>query len=114
MPAEERLLLSGEVNGQRWWIALVDMSPGGPQMPADCFGLDAKGADQGDAIVFDFGLRLPKASDFDPGGQFPDGRYDAPGGGGGPARFCINPDGEVTAYEVSDRAMITERTFNRR
>lgn len=95
-----RLLISGSGAGSRWWIVLVEMNPGGSLMPADCYGLDAEGTDQGEEILFDFGLRLPKSHGFDPGVGLSDGRYDAPGGGGGPARFCINPDGEVTAYNV--------------
>jgi hypothetical protein len=95
-----RLLIVGQSVQRQWWLALVKMNPGGPRMPPDCYGLDSHGTDQGHAIRFDFGLELPKAPNFDPGAGQDDGRYDDPGGGGGVARFCIDAQGEVTAYGV--------------
>lgn len=93
------LLITGEVNDQRWWLVLIEFGPN-QSMPSDCYGLISDGTDEGDTILFDSGLRLPKAAVFDPGGEYADGRYDSPGVGSAPAMFCINPDGEVTAYNV--------------
>jgi hypothetical protein len=67
---------------------------------ADSYGflLDAEARDDGEHIVFENGLRLSKAPDFDGRGWPQDGRYDSPSGEAGFAPFCINGDGEVTVY----------------
>ena len=57
-----------------------------------CYILDEPAVDDGKKVLFRFGLRLPKAPDFDPGaidnGQFPSFREG----------FCINSSGEVVRY----------------
>jgi hypothetical protein len=50
-------------------------------------------SDAGDSIVFDVGIRLPKAPDFDPGGVTGDEFRAAPG-----IPFCIGAGGRVVSY----------------
>jgi hypothetical protein len=57
-----------------------------------CHVLNEPAIDDGGHILFDFGLRLPKAPDFDPG-PIDDGRFPSFREG-----FCINSAGEVVRY----------------
>ena len=49
-------------------------------------------------VVFSNGLRPPKAATFDGRGWPQNGRYNLALGGPTFAPFCINQDGQVTAY----------------
>jgi hypothetical protein len=82
------LLLAGSHAGEQWYMSLTEMQQ------SDCFGLHSDGSDDGDHVIFDIGLRLPKADDFDPG-PVRDGRYDT---GGADDIFCITPSGEVLSF----------------
>ena len=57
-----------------------------------CYILEEPAVDDGTHLVFDFGLRLPKAPGFDPG-PIDDGRFPSFMEG-----FCINAAGEVVRY----------------
>jgi hypothetical protein len=59
-----------------------------------CYILEEPAVDDGTHILFDWGLRLPKARGFDPG-PADDGRFESFREG-----FCINTDGEVVSYGV--------------
>jgi hypothetical protein len=80
------LLLAGETVGDAWHILLAERGEG-------CFRLDIYATDADDSIIFDNGLRLPKADGFDPG-SVSDGRYDQHPQSG----FCVNRNGEVESY----------------
>jgi hypothetical protein len=74
----EILLYGHDPDGQPWlWSG-------------DECSLPSRALDEGETIAFEFGLRLPKADDFDPGwitdGEFSN-ELDS---------LCINEDGEVT------------------
>lgn len=84
-PEPGYLLLYGEEHDGAWYVAIS----GNPS----CFGIGARAIDHGDAIVFDFGLRVPKADDYDPG-SVSGSRYSNPQAG-----FCLNERGEVTEYQ---------------
>jgi hypothetical protein len=58
----------------------------------ECYILNEPAFDDGTHILFDFGLRLPKAPLFDPG-AVDDGRFPSAMEG-----FCINGAGEVIRY----------------
>jgi hypothetical protein len=60
---------------------------------ADCYILESWGRDAGDFIVFDVGIRLPKAPDFDAGGVT-SGEFRANPG----IPFCIDAQGRVVSY----------------
>lgn len=89
-PNEGDLLLYGTVpNGPWFWSGpLLDDPITGRQ----CAGIAGPALDDGDAIVFEIGLRLPKASDFDPAEQR-DGVFSNPA-----REFCIDERGEVTRF----------------
>lgn len=91
-------MLYGINDGQPWYLMLPlreDIRPG-------CFLIEDKGRDEGDRILFDNGLRLPKAADFE-AGYNDKGRTG--GGPAGRARFCTNASGEVVTYgAVLDQA----------
>lgn len=57
-----------------------------------CYQIGARAIDHGEALIFNFGLRVQKADDYDPG-SISGTRYGNPQGG-----FCLNEDGEVTEY----------------
>lgn len=78
-----------------WYLGLASFA----EIP-DCYYLRAAGVDDDTHIVFDNGLRLPKADDFDGQGWPQNGRYDLEVAGGDVAAFCINPRGEVTEYRA--------------
>jgi hypothetical protein len=94
-------LLLGGTDQAGDWFAIVPPA-GRTDLPPDCFGLLAWGTDEGDSILTDVGLRLPKAADFDPeilpltpGGfvprPSPGMRYEAT-----QQTFCLNTAGDVT------------------
>ena len=84
-PEPGYLLLYGEDDAGPWYVAVS----GNPS----CFGIGARAIDHGDALIFNFGLRVPKADNYDPG-SVSGTRYDNPRAG-----FCLNGDGEVTEYQ---------------
>lgn len=59
-----------------------------------CYVLNEPAVDDGTHIVFDFGLRLPKAPGFDPG-PVDDGRFRP---GSFLDGFCLNAAGEVLRF----------------
>lgn len=85
------LLVYGTTDEQPWYFGMSELKAG-------CFALSDKARDEGGAILFDNGLRLPKASDFsDRYGYKENGRIK----GSGPAgteTFCINDRAEVAYY----------------
>jgi hypothetical protein len=85
-PEPGYLLLYGEEADGPWYVAVS----GNPS----CFGIGARAIDEGDAIVFNFGLRVPKADNYD-SGSVSGTRYDNPR-----ASFCLNQDGQVTEYQL--------------
>lgn len=88
------LLFYGE-EPDPWHFTLEESAP--DELPG-CYWWQAVGVDDDTHIVFENGLRLPKAPDFD-GQSWPqDGRYDLPVPGGDVAPFCMNQRGEVAAY----------------
>jgi hypothetical protein len=80
------LLLLPAESGSIWFPALSQGSGG-------CFILDMPATDDGDFILFDNGLRLPKYHPFDDGPSR-SGRYE-----GFPDGFCVNAAGRVVRYE---------------
>lgn len=89
-PNEGDLFLYGtEPDGPWFWSGpLLDDRVAGRQ----CAGIAGPALEEGDAIVFEIGLRLPKAPDFDPAEQR-DGVYSNPA-----REFCIDEHGEVTRF----------------
>ena len=85
----ELLLLGSDPDGGQW-VAGVSPSPHANE--PGCFWLPGTGRDANDSIETTGGLRLPKATDFDPG-LIRDGQYTSPQG-----HFCLNGNGEVTGY----------------
>jgi hypothetical protein len=90
------LLFHGDGNNA-WYMGLAPSSDG--------YQFDAAARDDGTHIVFENGLRLSKAPGFDGRGWPQDGRYDSPASECCFAPFCINAQGQVTAYlaQPSDR-----------
>lgn len=89
-PGEGDLLLYGEEPDGPWFWSgplLHDPRTGG-----QCAEIMAPALDEGDTIVFELGLRLPKADGFDPF-DVTDGEFSDPTKG-----FCLNERGEVTRY----------------
>jgi hypothetical protein len=78
------LIYVDDVSGKPWVLAVS----GQPS----CFMVMERAIDEGDHLVFETGLRLPKAEDYDPGWPGPLEEY------GDQARFCINEEGVVTHY----------------
>lgn len=66
------------------------MRPAGELTEYDCFVMTVLATDAGDFLIFDNGLRLRTADDFDPASNFIDGRFDSP-----QDALCITEDGEV-------------------
>lgn len=91
-PAEGQLLLYGtQPDGPWFWSGpLLDDPVTGRQ----CAGIVGRALDEGESIVFEIGLRLPKAEDFDPA-EVRDGVFSNP-----VREFCIDEHGEVTRYGV--------------
>lgn len=89
-PNEGDLLLYGtEPDGPWFWSGpLLDDPVTGRQ----CAGMAGPALDDGEAIVFEIGIRLPKAADFDPAEQR-DGVFSNP-----TREFCIDEFGEVTRF----------------
>jgi hypothetical protein len=89
-PNEGDLLLYGtEPDGPWFWSGpLLDDPVTGRQ----CAGIPGPALDDGEAIVFEIGMRLPKAADFDPAEQR-DGVFSNP-----TREFCIDEFGEVTRF----------------
>jgi len=83
---EGDLLLLPAEGGSAWFAAL---SPGS----GGCFILDKPATDDGDYVLFDNGLRLPKYDPFDEGPSR-SGRYE-----GFPDGFCVNSAGQAVRYE---------------
>jgi len=78
------LILYGEATDGPWYVAIA----GNPS----CFLVHGRAIDHGEFMVFEFGLRVPKAEGYDPGSASGP-RYDSPRGA-----FCLNSDGSVTEY----------------
>ncbi|MDQ4107784.1 MAG: hypothetical protein M3138_03125 [Actinomycetota bacterium] len=89
-PDEGDLLLYGtEPDGPWFWSGpLLD----DPRTGGNCAELMAPALEDGNFIVFEIGVRLPKAPDFDPF-EVTDGQFTDPTKG-----FCLNERGEVTRY----------------
>lgn len=94
------LLLAGTDEAGDWFAHL--RLTGRADLPPDCYELPSWGTDEGDTVLADVGLRLPKAADFNPellpltpGGYVPRAspgmRYEAT-----LQVFCLNTAGEVT------------------
>jgi hypothetical protein len=49
-----------------WYTTVVHLNIGTPEKPNECYLLDGSGTENADSFDFDYGLRLTKASDFDP------------------------------------------------
>lgn len=88
------LWLSGAAGD--WYVTLyaTTIAPLGSQEPRDCFFVGSFGTRDDGHILFDNGLRLPLASDFDPG-SVTDDRFDNPGGG-----FCADEAGRLLFYDA--------------
>jgi hypothetical protein len=86
------LLLAGRTAGQDWYMGLPPrtMRPAGLLTEYDCFFIGVFATDGGEFLLFDNGLRLRKADDFDPRSHIVDGRFDNP-----QAALCVTEDGEV-------------------
>jgi len=91
-PNEGDLLLYGtEPDGPWFWSGpLLDDSV----TESQCATIAGPAIEQGDSILFEIGLRLPKAPDFDPAEQT-DGQFTDP-----TRFFCVDGDGHVTRYGV--------------
>jgi len=91
-PDEGFLVLYGtEPDGPWFWSGpLLDDSVTGRQ----CATIGGPALEEGASIVFEIGLRLPKAPDFDPA-EIRDGEFSDP-----TRYFCIDEHGEVTRYGV--------------
>ena len=83
------LLLVGEAGGQDWYMGLraARMRPAGRLTEFDCFVGPSQATENSDSIDFFNGLRLPKASEFDPRSNFVDGRSIG--------SLCVNEAGEI-------------------
>lgn len=84
------LLFYGD-GDEAWYMGLFPAHDGS-------YTYSAIATDDDTHIVFENGLRLPKAPGFDGRGWPQDGRYDSPAAECCFAPFCINERGEVTAY----------------
>ncbi len=89
------LLLGGSIDDHPWVAFLAP--DGGSDLPDECYALYGPATDEGDTILFDIGIRLPKAPAFDAGflgnpyeQPYPGRRYDAP-----LQTFCVNREGLV-------------------
>jgi hypothetical protein len=89
-PDEGFLLLYGtEPDGVWLWAGPLRDDP---VTGRQCAYMEGRALEEQDSIVFEIGLRLPKAPDFDPAEQV-DGEYTAPD-----RVFCIDEHGEVSRY----------------
>lgn len=79
------LIYVADVGGKPWLLALSGQ--------ADCFMIQGRAINEGDHLLFESGLRLPKAGDYDPGWPGPLEEYTSD-----QARFCINREGVVTHF----------------
>ena len=85
-PREGELLIHvADVGGEPW----VELLSG----QADCFMIQGRATDTGDALVFESGLRLPKDPAYDPGWPGPQSEYT-----NDQSRFCVNAQGFITHY----------------
>jgi hypothetical protein len=86
------LLLVGQAAGQDWYMGLPPrtMRPAGVLTEYECFVMTVFATDAEDFLVFDNGLRLRKADNFDPRSHIVDNRFDNPR-----AALCVTEDGEV-------------------
>jgi hypothetical protein len=77
-----------DVGGEPWVLVLSGQ--------ADCFMIQGQALDEGGHLIFESGLRLPKAADYDAGylGSFEGYTSDQ-------AHFCINSLGVVTHFAGS-------------
>ena len=89
-PLVGELLLAGSEPDGSQWVAGVSQSPNAND--SGCFWLTSNGKDVADQIETTDGIRLRKASDFDPG-LAKGGDYSSPRG-----YFCLNEKGEVSSY----------------
>ena len=89
-PDEGFLLLYGtEPDGAWFWSGpLLDDRVTGRK----CAYMGGPALEQGDSIIFEIGLQLPKADDFDPA-EIRDGQFLSP-----TRVFCVDELGEVTRY----------------
>lgn len=85
LPQPTNLLLLDSVEAAGWFAAIIDDDLG-------CYVLEKPAVDDGTHILFDFGLRMPKAAGFDPG-PVDDGRFPAHR-----ESFCLSADAEVLGY----------------
>jgi hypothetical protein len=90
-PGEGDLLLSGAESSGRTWIAGL-FPYVAADAPSGCFRLAATGIGEDGWIDLSIGVRLRKASNFDPG-PISNDRYVMER-----LSFCINGDGEVLSY----------------
>ena len=86
------LLFYGE-DEDPWYFTLRE-----PRSRGEDYQLAVPAVDDDTHIIFENGLRLPKAPGFDGRGWPQDGRYDSPAAECCFAPFCISERGEVTAY----------------
>lgn len=84
-------LLYGD-EGEAWYFTVRE-----PHTTDRGHRFNAAARDAEEHIVFENGVRLPKAPEFDGHGWPQDGRYDSPTQSSF-APFCINGLGQVTAY----------------
>lgn len=80
------LFLYGKRGNDEWYARLR-------RAEGSCYALNKPAIDEGAFIHFSFGLRLPKAVNFDPG-VVDDGRFSAIR-----HQFCVNARGQVVAYQ---------------
>ena len=96
---ERELLLAGAHDGMPWHAILVEDEWGRlGGRTARCFALFSHGIDQGSTILFDVGLVLPKAKEFQAGSYPRNGRYESGDARSGTTPFCVDAEGRVTAY----------------
>lgn len=96
---ERELLLVGAHDGMRWHAILVEDEWGRlGGRTVRCFALFSHGIDQGSTILFDVGLVLPKAEEFQAGTYPRNGRYESGDARSGTTPFCVDTEGRVTAY----------------
>lgn len=88
-PDNGALLLLGDGPNGMWYEVLLPSTLHGE----GCFGLGRPAREEQGRVVFDTGLVLALARDFDPGPLAVDGQFDWPG-----HEFCINEDGEAASY----------------
>jgi predicted small lipoprotein YifL len=80
------LIYAADVGGKPWVLLLSGQG--------DCFMIQGRATDTGDDLVFESGLKLRKAVDYDSRGlPGPPTEYTSD-----QARFCVNSDGVITNY----------------